>query len=73
MRHRTDPGALAAGLYFLAVAGYFAATGFGGDEILAPVTLGPVLAIGFSVVLLVRIASRSRRRDPAPEDEPAQM
>lgn len=62
-RHRTDPGAFVAGLFFLAVAGIFLATGFGNKLVVELMFLAPAMVIGFSLVLLIRIFTRSRRRD----------
>jgi hypothetical protein len=61
-RHRFDPGALVAGLYFLAVAAVFLADGFAGRTILPLLYTGPALLIGFALVMLVRLLTRSRRR-----------
>jgi predicted permease len=61
-RHRFDPGALVAGLYFLAVAGVFLTDGFAGRTVLPLVYTGVALLIGYSLVLLVRVLTRDRRR-----------
>lgn len=61
---KADPGAFVAGLYFLGVAGIFFASGFSGGPILPLPILAPVLVIGLALVLLVRVMTRSRRREP---------
>ena len=61
-RHRFDPGALVAGLYFLAVAGVFLTDGFSGRTRLPLLYTGVALLIGYSLVLLVRVLTRDRRR-----------
>ncbi|RAY15080.1 hypothetical protein DPM19_10120 [Actinomadura craniellae] len=62
-RHRFDPGALAAGVYFLAMGGIFLATGLTEENVVEPGILAPTAVIGIGVVGLVRVLSRSRRRD----------
>ena len=61
-RHRFDPGALVAGLYFLAVAVVFLIDGFAGRTVLPLMYTGPALLIGFALVLLVRLLTRGRRQ-----------
>lgn len=64
MRHKTDPGALLAGLYFLLVAGLFMSMALTGDDAGPELpAVAAAMTIGFSIVLLARILTRSRRRD----------
>jgi hypothetical protein len=63
-KHRFDPGALVAGLFFLAVAVIFLAGGFAETSILPVYGLGPAVLVGLGVVGLVRALTRSRRREP---------
>lgn len=61
-RHRFDPGALVAGLFFLAVAAVFLNDGFSGRTVFPFMYTGAALLIGYSLVLLIRLLTRSRRR-----------
>jgi hypothetical protein len=63
-RHRFDPGSLLAGLLFLTVAGIYLASGFADQTVVRAEILGPAVFIGLGVVGLVRVLTRSRRRDP---------
>ncbi|MBC6456948.1 hypothetical protein [Actinomadura sp. HBU206391] len=63
-RHRFDPGSLLAGLLFLAVAGVYLAGGFGDHAVVPAEILVPAVFIGLGVVGLVRVLTRSRRREP---------
>ena len=63
-RHRFDPGSLLAGLLFLTVAGVYLASGFGNRTVVRAEILGPAVFIGLGVVGLVRVLTRSRRREP---------
>ncbi|MEO5875813.1 MAG: hypothetical protein ABIS86_23440 [Streptosporangiaceae bacterium] len=65
-RHRFDPGSLLGGIYYLAVAGIFIASGLSGNSIVPVIYLGPALLIGFALVLLVRLLSGVRTRRLAP-------
>jgi hypothetical protein len=60
-RHRFDPGGFVAGLYFLAVAVVFLINGFSDRTVFPLIYLGPALLIGYALVLLIRLLSRSRR------------
>jgi hypothetical protein len=62
-RHRFDPGALVAGLFFLGVAGIFLVGGIT-PSILPVYGLAPAVLIGLGVVGLIRALTRSRRREP---------
>jgi hypothetical protein len=61
-RHRFDPGALVAGLYFLAVAGIFLNDGFNNRTVVPFMYIGPALLVGYALVLLIRLLTRSRRQ-----------
>lgn len=61
-RHRFDPGALVAGLYFVAVAGVFLSDGFNNRTVVPLMYTGPALLIGYALVLLIRLLTRSRRQ-----------
>jgi len=61
-RHRFDPGSLAAGLYFLAVAAFFLTDGVSGRNVFPYTYTGAALLIGYAFVLLVRVLTRARRR-----------
>jgi hypothetical protein len=63
-RHRFDPGALVAGLFFLGVAGIFLVGGFTKTSILPVYGLAPAVLIGLGLVGLVRALTRARRREP---------
>jgi hypothetical protein len=63
-RHRFDPGSLLAGLLFVTVAGIYLAGGFGDRTIVRAEIIGPAVFIGLGVVGLVRVLTRSRRREP---------
>ncbi|MCW2889635.1 MAG: hypothetical protein JWL58_6497 [Streptosporangiaceae bacterium] len=63
-KHRFDPGALVAGLFFLAVAGIFLVGGFADTSILPVYGLAPAVLIGLGAVGLVRALTRARRRGP---------
>lgn len=62
-RHRFDPSSLLAGLLFLAVAVVYLASGFGDRTVVPAGILGPAMFIGLGVVGLVRVLTRSRRRE----------
>lgn len=62
-RHRFDPSALISGLLFAGLAAFFLAAAFSGREI-SVVWILPCVLIGLGVVGILRIAFRSRRRDP---------
>ncbi|SEG34550.1 hypothetical protein SAMN04489712_104504 [Thermomonospora echinospora] len=64
IRHRFDPGAPVAGLFFLAVAGVFLAGGLSGEPVVPLEVLVAALLIGLGVVGIVRVLSAGRRRDP---------
>ena len=62
-RHKFDLSSLVAGVIFLGFALRYLTTGFGGD----PVTFGwavPTVLISLGVIALLRLAFRSRRREP---------
>ncbi|GAA3227499.1 DUF6332 family protein [Actinocorallia longicatena] len=63
MRHRTDPGALLAGLFFLGVAALFMVFGLDGGREPDLIVIAPAMAILLALVLLVRVLTRGRRRD----------
>jgi hypothetical protein len=63
-KHRFDPGALVAGLFFVAVAGIFLGGALAETSILPIYGLAPAVVIGLGVVGLVRALTRSRRREP---------
>jgi hypothetical protein len=61
-RHRFDPGGFVAGLYFIAVAVVFVINVLADRTVVSFVYLGPALLIGYALVLLIRVLTRSRRR-----------
>ena len=63
-KHRFDPGALIAGLFFLGVAGVFLAGGFTKTWVFPVYGLAPATLIGLGAVGLIRALTRSRRREP---------
>jgi hypothetical protein len=63
-RHRFDPGALVGGLLFLAVAGVYLVSGHGDRIVVRAEILIPAVFIGLGLVGIVRVLTRSRRRDP---------
>lgn len=63
-RHRFDPGALIAGIFFLAVAATHLSRSLGHRAGLPLQVVAPAVLVGLGVVGIVRILSRSRRRLP---------
>lgn len=63
-RRRFDPGALIAGLFFVGVALVFLVSGMSDVPVAGPEVLIPALLIGLGVVGMIRVLTRSRRRDP---------
>lgn len=63
-RHRWDPGALVAGVFFLAIAAVFLADGFSEGGVAGVEILAPTAIVGLGVVGVVQMVSRARRRDP---------
>jgi membrane associated rhomboid family serine protease len=61
-RHRVDPGALIAGIFFLAVAVTHLLAVFGGVDVTGTAAVSALLG-GLAVVLTIRVLTRSRRRD----------
>ncbi|MCD0453175.1 hypothetical protein LO762_28930 [Actinocorallia sp. API 0066] len=61
MPHKTDPGALVAGVFFLTVAALFTAAALTWLDPVPLRHLAPALATGFALVLLIRLLTRSRR------------
>ncbi|WP_067491455.1 hypothetical protein [Actinomadura hibisca] len=61
-RGRFDPGALVTGLFFLAVAGLFLASGLSGEVVAGTRVIAPVLLVGLGLVGVVRVLTRARRR-----------
>ncbi|MGI5165197.1 hypothetical protein ACQEU3_12640 [Spirillospora sp. CA-253888] len=61
-RGRFDPGALVTGLFYLAVAGVFVASGLSGELVVDTRILAPVLLVGLGLVGVVRVLTRARRR-----------
>ncbi|MBO2452143.1 hypothetical protein J4573_33995 [Actinomadura barringtoniae] len=62
-RRRFDPGALIAGVFFVGVALLFLVNGMSDDTVAGPEVLIPALLIGLGVVGMIRVLTRSRRRD----------
>lgn len=60
---RFDPAGPVTGVFLLALAGLFLADGFSDDRVLPPAALVPVVLIGLGVVGIVRVLTRSRRRN----------
>jgi hypothetical protein len=63
-RHRFDPSALVAGIFFLAVAATHLSQTLGHRAGLPPQVIVPAVVVGLGVVAVVRIFTRSRRRTP---------
>jgi hypothetical protein len=63
-RHRFDLASLLAGLLFLNFAVIYITGGLSLQEFLPLKVLGPGLFIGLGVIGLVRVLTRSGRRDP---------
>lgn len=63
---RPDPGAVVAGLFFLAVAAYFIADSFHHDPLVPPNVQTPAVLIGLGAVGIVRTLTRTRRRNRPP-------
>jgi len=63
-RRRFDPGALIAGVFFVGVALLFLVNGMSDEPVAGPEILIPTLLIGLGVVGMIRVLTRSRRRDP---------
>jgi hypothetical protein len=53
-----------AGLFFLGVAVLFLVNGLSDDSVAGPEVLIPALLIGLGVVGMIRVLTRSRRREP---------
>ena len=62
-RHRFDPGALIAGLFFLAVAVTHLLTSFGHHRAIDVTVALPIFLAAMAVVVTIRLLTRSRRRD----------
>jgi hypothetical protein len=61
-RHRFDPGAPVAGLFFLAVAVFFVVDSLHHDPLVPPEYLASALFVGLGAVGIVRVLTRGFRR-----------
>ncbi|MDX6744451.1 hypothetical protein [Actinocorallia sp. A-T 12471] len=59
--HRTDPGAFAAGIFYLVVAGLFGGAALAWLDPVPLKYLVPGLAVGYAAVLMIGVLSRGRR------------
>jgi hypothetical protein len=66
-RHRFDPGAPIAGLYFLGLAVFFLAGALAGEPVRDLAVLSAAIFIGLGAVGMALILSRGRRRE-LPDD-----
>lgn len=62
-RHRFDPGAPAAGLFFLTVAVVFLVGALDGEPVVPVQILAAALLAGLGAVGIIRVLTRGRRRD----------